>query len=184
MLTNWVRRFQDYVAHSDPRTALANLVALLIVSNQPFYPLYFYWLVGNAAWITAVTFLSTPFFFAVPAVARRNALIGRHLLCATGTLNTALCAWAFGAASGVELFYLPCILLGAVLFRPAEKIGAAIGVGLPMITYLVLHGRLGAPLHVFSTAEYSSLMSLHAISVGSLIALIGYSFSSRGDMRA
>ena len=131
-----------------------------------------------------MTFLSTPFFFAVPAVARRNALIGRLLLCATGTLNTALCAWAFGAASGVELFYLPCILLGAVLFRPAEKIGAAIGVGLPMITYLVLHGRLGAPLHVFSTAEYSSLMSLHAISVGSLIALIGYSFSSRGDMRA
>ena len=53
-----------------------------------------------------------------------------------------------------------------------------------MITYLVLHGRLGAPLHVFSTAEYSSLMSLHAISVGSLIALIGYSFSSRGDVRA
>ena len=184
MLNNWMRRFTDYAAHPDPRTALANLVALLIASNQPFYPLYFYLLVGAPAWVTAVTFLSTPFFLAVPAVARRSALMGRVLLCVTGTLNSALCVWAFGAASGVALFYLPCILLGAILFRPEEKAAAAFCVGLPMAAYLVLQGRLGAPLHVFTAEEYSSLGSLHAVSVGALIALIGYSFSTRSDVRS
>jgi hypothetical protein len=179
----WMRRFTDYVAHPDMRTALANMVALLIVSNQPFYPLYVYWIVGNPAWITVVTFLSTPFFFAVPAVARRNSLAGRILMCVAGTLNTVLCMWAFGTASGVELFYLPCILLGAILFRPTEKLAALFCVGLPMVAYLVLHGRLGAPLHVFSADEYTSLVSLHAFSVGCLIALIGYSFSTRSEVR-
>lgn len=184
MLDNWMRQFQAYVAHPDPRTALANLVALLIVSNQPFYPLYVYLIVGDAAWVTCVTFLSTPFFFAVPAVARRNALYGRILMCVAGTLNTVVCMWAFGTASGVELFYLPCILLGAILFRPDEKAAALLCVGLPMAAYLFLHGRLGAPLHVFTPKEYSSLVSLHAISVGCLIALIGYSFAARSEVRA
>ncbi len=183
MLNDWMHRFQGYVAHPDPRTALANMVALLIVSNQPFYPLYVYWIVGNPAWITVVTFLSAPFFFAVPALSRRNALLGRILMCVAGTFNTVLCMWAFGTASGVELFYLPCILLGAILFCATEKAAAAFCVGLPMAAYLALHGRLGAPLHVFTPAEYTSLVSLHAISVGSLIALIGYSSSTRSEVR-
>jgi len=65
-LYRWLTR---YAAHDDPRAALGNLVALLIVSNQPFYPLYVYWLVGSAAWVALVSFFSTPFFFAVPALA-------------------------------------------------------------------------------------------------------------------
>jgi hypothetical protein len=33
----WLRR---YAAHPDPATATANLVALVVASNGPFYPLY------------------------------------------------------------------------------------------------------------------------------------------------
>lgn len=173
----WMRWLQNYAAHPDPRAALANLVALLIVSNQPFYPFYVYWLVGGPAWVTFVSFLSTPFFFAVPAVARRNSLAGRVLLCVTGTLNTVLCVWAIGAASGVALFYFACILIGVLLFRAPERIAMLVCTGLPMAAYLLLRQRLGAPLHVFTAAEYASLVTLHAISVGSLIAFVGYKFS-------
>jgi hypothetical protein len=174
----WVRWFQNYAAHSDPRAALANLVALLIVSNQPFYPFYVYWLVGVPAWVTLVSFLSTPFFFAVPAVARRNSLAGRVLLCVTGTLNTVLCVWAIGEASGVAMFYFACILIGVLLFRASERLAMAVCTALPMAGYLLLHERLGAPLHVFSAAEYASLTTLHAVSVGSLIAFVGYKFAT------
>ena len=174
----WVRWFQRYAAHPDPRAALANLVALLIVSNQPFYPLYVYWIVGTPAWVTFVSFLSTPFFFAVPAVTRRNSLAGRILLCVTGTLNTVLCVWAIGEASGVAMFYFACILIGVVLFRASERVTMAICTALPMAAYLFLRHRLGAPLHVFSAAEYASLVTLHAVSVGSLIAFVGYKFST------
>jgi hypothetical protein len=174
----WVRWFQNYAAHPDPRAALANLVALLIVSNQPFYPLYVYWIVGTPAWVTFVSFLSTPFFFAVPAVARRNSLAGRVLLCMTGTLNTVLCVWAVGEASGVAMFYFACILIGVLLFRASERIAMAVCTALPMAAYLLLRHRFGAPLHVFSDAEYASLVTLHAVSVGSLIAFVGYKFST------
>lgn len=175
---NLIRWFQRYAGNSDPRAAFGNLVALLIVSNQPFYPLYVYWLVGNPAWVTLVSLLSTPFFFAVPALARRNALAGRVLLCVTGTFNTVLCIWAVGEASGVGLFYLPCILLGVLLFRAREWIAMAACTGLPMAAFLLLNSRLGAPLHGFTAAQYSSLVTLHAISVGSLIAFMGYKFST------
>ena len=174
-LYRWLTR---YAAHDDPRAALGNFVALLIVSNQPFYPLYVYWLVGSAAWVALISFFSTPFFFAVPAIARRNAVAGRVLLCVTGSLNTALCVWAFGDASGIGLFYLPCILLGVLLFPPTERVAMAFCTALPMAAYWFLHNRLGAPLHVFSAEQYSSLVTLHAVSVGSLIAVIGYKFSA------
>jgi hypothetical protein len=171
----WLSR---YAANDDPRAALGNFVALLIVSNQPFYPLYVYWLVGNVAWVALVSFISTPFFFAVPALAKRNAVAGRVLLCVTGSFNTALCVWAFGSASGVGLFYLPCILLGVLLFPPDKRVAMAFCTGLPVAAYWFLHNRLGAPLHVFGAEQYSSLVTLHAVSVGSLIAVIGYKFST------
>ncbi len=169
------------MAHDDPRTALANLVAILIVSNQPFYPLYFYAIAGSAAWVTVVTFVSTPFFVAVPWLARRNAVAGRLLMCLAGTLNTVLCVWAFGAASGVALFYLPCILLGVLLFRGNERVAMAFCTLLPMLAFYFLRDPLGGPLQVFSADEYASLVTLHAISVGSLTAFIGYKFSALLD---
>jgi hypothetical protein len=176
---NLLRWWNRYTAHDDPRTAAASLIALLIVSNQPFYPFYYYFAVGNGAWVTLITFLSTPFFFAVPALARRNALAGRIGLCVVGTLNTFNCMWAFGEQSGVALFLLPCIMLGVLLFRASERGAMAFCAGLPMAGFLLLHNRFGAPLHVFSEAQYSSLVTLHSYSVGGLTAFIGYLFSTR-----
>jgi hypothetical protein len=170
MLKNWMRRFHEYAAHPDPRTALANFVALLIVSNQPFYPLYIVWIAGRPGWITLLTFLSAPFFFAVPAVARRNSALGRVLLCVAGTLNTLLAVWLLGVASGVGLLYLPCLLIGTTLFAPSEKAAMAICVALPAAAYFSIDG----PADVFTAGQYAALVKLHAVSAGALIVLIGY----------
>jgi len=49
-----------------------------------------------------VTFLSTPFFLAVPAVARRSSLLDAAMLPIAGIATTVLSAKGrFGAASGV-----------------------------------------------------------------------------------
>ena len=36
-----------YTAHPDPRVASCNSIALLVASNQPFYPLYVYFSVSR-----------------------------------------------------------------------------------------------------------------------------------------
>ena len=100
-----------YAAHPDPRAAIANTIALVIVSNQPFYPLYLYWAVSPTISPSYVTFLSTPFFAAVPAAMRRSPLLGRSLLLMAGIGNTLLCRVAFGPGSGVEVFLFPCLVL-------------------------------------------------------------------------
>ena len=53
----------------------------------------------------------------------------------------------------------------------------AVCAGLPMLSFLALNHRFGTPLHAFSAEQYSSLITLHAVSVGSLIAFVGYQFS-------
>jgi len=49
-----------HVAHPGPREAIANTVALVIVSNQPFYPLYLHAIVGGAAWPVVCPLRSGP----------------------------------------------------------------------------------------------------------------------------
>lgn len=93
-----------YAAHDDPMVAACNLIALVVASNQPFYPFYVYWAVGNHIWPTFFTFLSTPFFLTLPAVARKWPAIGRALLPIVGMGNTVLSAKVFGQASGVDIF--------------------------------------------------------------------------------
>ncbi|WP_246738931.1 hypothetical protein [Mesorhizobium sp. NZP2234] len=162
-----------YFAHDDPLVATANLVALVVLWNQPFYPLYVYWSVGTDIAPTFYTFLSTPFFLAVPAVGRANGRAGRALLPIAGIGNTVLSAEVFGVASGVEMFLLPCVLLGFVLFRPGERIIAIAIAAVGMLAFAVLHGRYGAPVHLYSAEEYAGFLKMNALSAGTLTAFIG-----------
>jgi hypothetical protein len=164
------RAVAAYSYSHDPLAAASNFIALCVVGNQPFYPLYVWWIVGDDGWASFVTFLSTPFFLAVPAVARRSSLLGRAMLPIAGIANTVLSAKAFGAASGVELFLCPCAMIAGMALRARERkitlaiIGFAIGV------FALLHDRLGVPLHVFSSEEYAPFLSLNAWSVAGLTA--------------
>ncbi|MBV9824172.1 MAG: hypothetical protein JO001_00590 [Alphaproteobacteria bacterium] len=172
-----------YIDHPDPRVAAGNLIAIVVVWNQPFYPLYLYFVVGHDIAVSFLTFLSTPFFAAVPAVARRNPVVGRALLPLTGFANTVVSAKAFGDASGVELFLGPCVTIAALLFRRAERGVMFALVGLGLAVYLGLHGRYGAPLHLYSSDEYIRLFGLNAFSVLTLSAFVGIAFANASGAR-
>jgi hypothetical protein len=172
------RVVRDYTAHPDPLVAAGNLIAVVVAWNQPFYPLYLYFLVGNDIGVSFFTFLSTPFFAAVPAVARRHPLAGRALLPLTGMANTVMCAKLFGEASGIELFLAPCIMIAAMLFRRSERIVMLALVGLGLLAYIGLHGRYGAPWHLYTAEEYARLLNLNALSVGTLTAFVGLTFAN------
>ena len=84
-----------------------------------------------------------------------------------------LSAKVFGVASGVEIFLLPCVLLGFVLFRPGERIIAIAIAIVGMLAFTVLHGRYGDPVHLYSLGEYAGFLTMNALSAGTLTVFIG-----------
>lgn len=163
-----------YAAHDDPLTAAANWIALVVAWNQPFYPLYLWAAVGaNKITPAFLTFLSTPFFLAVPAVAKRHPLSARILLPLTGIANGILSTKAFGVGSGVEIFLLPCALIGAALFRPVERPIGLVIVALSAAAYFIPVRFLGQPLASYSVADNSAMVGLNALSAATLVVFIG-----------
>ena len=156
-----------YAGHDDPLTAACNRIAMLVASGQPTYPLYVWWIVGGPWQVACWTFLSTPLFLAVPAVARRHAMAGRAMLVVAGVANVLLSAKALGAASGVALFLLPTALiallaLGGALFEMAA---------LHLAAWLAL-GQIGAPWGHFSREQTAHFYRLNLSSVAVLCAII------------
>ena len=170
-----LRGFAAYASHPDPLAAASNRIALLVASNQPFYPLYLWWIVGGDWWASFWTFLSTPFFASVPIVARRNALAGRAMLPLTGIANGMLSAKMFGDASGVELFLIPCGLIALLAFRRAEWPVTALLLAATVIAALA-HGHYGLPFGTFNAEEYAHFRRLNAFSVAALSATLLWIF--------
>lgn len=168
----WAMR--AHAAHPGARETMANTVALVIVSNQPFYPLYLYWAVSPVIWPSFVTFLSTPLFALVPTAMRRASRVGRCLLLVAGIGNTLLCRFAFGDASGVEVFLFPCLMLAVLLFDRDEWIFAAGFAALGFAAYLLPVEHISEPLHLFEPLEYAALQRLNFLSAASLTVLIGW----------
>lgn len=169
---------RGYMDHPDPRVASANFLALLVASNQPFYPFYFWWLVSDTIWPTYYTFLSTPFFMAVPWLSRRNTIAGRALLPLAGIGNTILCAKLFGVQSAVEIFLIPCAVLALLICRPNERLVSFVLTGIAFFAYFLLNGRYGATVHLYSAAEYAALVRLNVVSAGMLTACVALIFSN------
>jgi hypothetical protein len=174
--TSWLR---DYAANDDGVAAAGNVVALVLAGNQPFYPLYVV-IIGGAGglpWVL-LTMVSLPLFLVVPAVARRNSLLGRVALCLITTINTVFCTWVLGERSGTELFLLPCATLAGLLFRPSERLVMLPLAGFPVLSYWLLHGRYGAPLYLYPPESYDALFAMNAISAGMISIFLGIAFSS------
>jgi hypothetical protein len=166
-----------YAANPDPRVASCNTIALLVASNQPFYPLYVYFSVSRHIAPTLLTFLSTPFFLAIPAVSRRFPVFGRALLPLTGLGNVVVSAKAFGAASGVAIFIVPCALIAAAFFRPSERIIAFALLALALATFLGIDTYASDPVHTYSQTEYAAFVRLNALSASALVTLLGLMLS-------
>ena len=173
MLNALIERVRRYGDNPDPMAKIAGTVALVVASNQPFYPLYLYAIVGKQAWPAWLTLLTTPLFLAVPALARRHSLAGRAMLPIVGVANTVLSVKLIGLNTAVELFLLPCILLAAVLFSSNERRTMIPVLAVPLAAYFLVDGRLGDPLQIFDAASYASIVALHAVSVASLTAFVG-----------
>jgi hypothetical protein len=178
MLARLLNAFRKYKANPDPLAELSNTVALVVAGNQPFYPLYLYAIVGYSAWPAWLTLITTPFFAAIPAIARRSSMAGRAMLPIVGTTNGILAVKLIGANTGVELFLLPCVLLAAMLFRTGERLVMLVVLAFPFAAYLLLDRAVGTPLATYGADEYRSIVSMHALSVACLFALIGFSFPS------
>ena len=166
-----------YIAHDDPLVATSNLIALVLGYNTPLYPLYLLWVTGKGGlpW-TLLTLCSCPFFLAVPAMSRVSPLASRLMLCCVGTLNTVFCRWLLGAASGVELFLIPCMALAALLFRPHERLAMGCA-ALPPVLAFFLDGQYGQPLVAYTGAQAHAILRLNAGSVGTLMFFIGFVFA-------
>lgn len=186
-LLNFLRscneRLGRYKDNPDPLAVLANTVALVIAGNQPFYPLYLHAIVGTAAWPAWLTLITMPLFAAVPAVSRRHSLAGRAMLVIVGVANGVLAVKLIGTDTAVELFLLPCVLLSTLLFRATEKITMAVTVVLPFAAYFVFDPAVGHPIATYSNAEYRAIIGMHAFSVASLFALIGYVYPEQTAIR-
>ncbi len=173
-----ITAIHDYAADEDPLVSAGNTIALVVASNQPFFPLTILWAVSDSIWPSFFTFLSTPFFLAVPAVARRSSLAGRALLPLTGIANTILSAKLFGEASGVELFLGPCIMIAALLFRQSERLFMLVIVAMTILVFFSLQGRYGTPFHTYTSEEYSRFLRINAFSVATLTVFIGLMVSN------
>ena len=168
-----IDRLNDYATHPDPATAACGRIALLIAANQPIYPLYLWWLVGGD-WLTACwTFLSTPLFASVPAVARRHSAAGRAMLPVAGLFNGMVSAKAFGVASGVEYFLVPVALITLLAFRDAPRWRAGLLAAIALTG--MLHGLYGAPLGRFTPDQYTAFRHLNLYSVIALSIFVLWS---------
>nr|WP_047576400.1 hypothetical protein [Methylobacterium sp. ZNC0032] len=163
-----------YSAASNRRDAVANTLALVIASNQPFYPLYLYWAVSPTIWPSFFAFSSTPMFALVPLAMRRHSTLGRSLFLIAGIGNTLLCRFIFGDASGVDVFLFPCLMLAVLLFDKSERVYAALFVGLGFVAYLIPASVFGGPVHLYLPEEYSALARLNFLSAASLTVVIGW----------
>lgn len=169
------RAMAAYTDHPEPLTAATSLTAFVIGANGPFYPFYLYLMIGSAALPALLTMFASPFFLAIPFLARRYPRAGRVALPVLGTINTIWCIKLLGMESGVALFLLPCIGLAGLSFTLAERRLSLSLLALPFASFLwQTHGPgMGAPLLSFTPAQDAALRALNIASVGTLTAFIG-----------
>jgi hypothetical protein len=176
-----VRALDDirfYIAHDDPAAATANLVALVIAANGPFYPFYLVHFAGRAVlWPSLLTMLASPLFLALPLLTRRSSRGGRLALPMLGAINTIWCLKLLGPGTAVGLFLLPCIALAALLFRRREGFLRLLAAAAPFAALLLPDGAYGVSLISFTPAATIRIASLNLVSVAALTFLLTFKFA-------
>ena len=174
--SGWVKRigseFGHFVAHRDQRMAYGNLVAVLVGSNQPLFPLTLYVVLGEAARPSLWGMVSTLVFCVVPMVARSHVLAAKLLLSLYASLHTAGYVMVMGQGAGFELFFLPCILLSALLFPARQRLLGWALCAVPFLLFFAVQ-RLAGHANHFGAEALSSLWQINAISVACLTAMMG-----------
>ena len=182
--SGWVARIGSatgrFVAHRDPRMAYGNLVAVLVGSNQPLFPLTLYIVLGDAARPSLWGMVSTVVFCAVPLVARSDVLAAKLLLSLYASLHTAAYVMLMGQGAGFELYFLPCILLAALLFPARQRMLGWALCAVPAVLFFAVQ-RLAGPAGQFGAEAVASLWQVNAISTACLTAMMGMLAPAPGD---
>ena len=159
-----------YADHPDRATGMANTVALLVASNGPFYPLYVWWMLPEAGMVSCATMLASPFFAAIPWLARQHPALGGAALPVMGLLNTIWTTALLGSESGVAVFAYPCIVLALLCWRERLTLLAVLGLGLAA-QQLVLRWPW-VPLSGLNAEGQAALVAMNGASVGMLLAFL------------
>ena len=162
-----------YVHHRDATTRLANIIALMVGLNGPFYPLYVWWLAPEAGPVVLATMAASPGFLAIPWLARRHAGLARLVLPVLGLANTIWTLALLGPGTGAGVFIYPCILLAGLCWREPKAMLVVLAAG-----FAVQLGILYWPVPALSGLEPSAqikLMPLNASSVAALLCFMAFS---------
>ncbi len=161
----------------DPLTQATVTIAWVIIANKPFYPFYVWYLVGNGVPASLWTLAAAPLMLMSPVLAKRSPLAARIALPLIGTLDTWFETKLFGQNSGTELFFAACIMLAAISFHPDEKWWQRGIAAFVFVVFVASRSFIGAPLHVWSESDLSTLFSLNAFAVASLMTFIGLRYA-------
>jgi hypothetical protein len=163
-------RLRAYATHPDPATAVVCLIGMVLGTNGPFYPLYVIALTGwGQAGLAFLTTLATPFFLAIPMLARGAPETARVGLWLVGTVNTLWCMKLLGSASGVGLFFLPCIVVSVLLPRGWQRMT---GIVVPLLLLLIPGQWFGPSIMALTSAQQMHLLVLNQFSAACLLGLL------------
>ncbi|MGE3645998.1 MAG: hypothetical protein AB7F96_19300 [Beijerinckiaceae bacterium] len=172
------RAIGNYATASDPVVRANNVVALLVASNQPFYPIYVRYLAGDDGGASFLTLLSTPFFLAVPWLSRQREWLSLAAVPFTGLINAALATIALGPKAGIEWFLLPCALAAAFAARRAGRFAMALTFSAGAAVFGCAHFSVQDPIAHFDAEALAALYRLDAFSAIGLSVFIVYRFYS------
>jgi hypothetical protein len=172
------------MGESRKRESVVAAVAWIICANKPVYPLYVWYFVGSGALASAWTALAAPLYAAIAILAgrgsllsTRQSLLARAALPAVGAADTIFATKLFGAGSGTEMFFAPCVMIAALSFDASErKVARALVAGI-FGAFALLHGRYGAPWHSWNADELARFVEINGYAVASLMAYVGWRFA-------
>jgi len=168
-------RFRTYTENPDPLVEINNWVAMIVGTHLPFWPLYILWCAGTQSLPTSLlTICFSPIFLAIPALSRRHPIAARIVMPVAGIANAVFTTWILGAASGAELFLVPCAALSAMIFRHEHRWLMAALTTLPLLVWYALLGHAPTPLHRYDPASLHELFILNGFSIGILLVIFGW----------
>jgi hypothetical protein len=166
-------------AEPSPQASACAKTAWIIAINKPFYPAYVWYFAGSGFWAASVTAITLPLYVGLALLLRSNPKFLRLGVPLLGLLDTVLAIKLFGAASGAELFFFPCLMLATLTPEAGEILPSRALVAAIFLVAMALHGHYGPPLHVWDADALDRLREVNIFSVASLCAFLGWTFAER-----
>jgi hypothetical protein len=166
-------------AEPSAQAAASAKTAWIIAVNKPIYPLYVWYFAGSGLWAASLTAITLPLYVGAALLLRSRPGVLRFGAPLLGLCDTVLAAKLFGAASGAELFFFPCLMLATLAPETGETRASRALVATIFLLALALHGHYGPPLHVWDADALDRLREINIVSVACLCAFMGWSFAER-----